>query len=219
VEKFTCKNCGKEFEGNYSWNCGEVKTGRIKGKDLLTKILDSFDLKWGFFYNLKAITTNPGSAIRLYLEGQRKPFQNPFKYALIIIGLDIFLTFVFGSGLPFWAYFYFIGVLISYSIVLWLLHYRSINFSESLIYTVFLYSTLNFYPIILRTLFEVLDIENILFILFGIAFISYSIWSAKVFFKEKLIIILAKQSLIMSFLLFVFASLTKLKTVLFDYVN
>lgn len=83
----TCLNCGRLVDQSFCPACGQ-KTS-VKRLDLLTLVQDLpsilFNFDRGFLYNLVQLTVRPGYAIKDYLDGKRKPFQNPLAYALVIL--------------------------------------------------------------------------------------------------------------------------------------
>jgi hypothetical protein len=81
-----CKNCAHHYKGNFCPNCGQsVKVEPIGVKYFLHDIPHSiFHIDKGFFYTLKCMFTNPGKAIKEYLEGKRIQHFRPFAFVIIM---------------------------------------------------------------------------------------------------------------------------------------
>lgn len=86
-----CKNCAKEFEGNYCPECGQKASTRryslkIAFSEILKKILP---VDRGFLYTIKHLMTRPGSMLREYLEGKRVQYIHPFQFMLLISAISL----------------------------------------------------------------------------------------------------------------------------------
>lgn len=62
---------------------------RITGKFLLNKLLLAFDFDTGFLLTIKELTIRPGTAIRRYIEGDRRIYD-PIKFLTIVFVLTFF---------------------------------------------------------------------------------------------------------------------------------
>jgi len=81
-----CKNCGTSFEGNFCCNCGQSShVEKIDATYFLHDIPHSvFHVDKGFFYTLKRMFADPGTALKRYLQGQRVQHYRPFAYVLLM---------------------------------------------------------------------------------------------------------------------------------------
>ena len=92
----TCKNCSKQFEGDYCNACGQkVVRNRYTLKHLFELVLENFNVERGLFYTVRLLFTNPGQLINGYLEGRTKDFYNPLKYLLLIASINAILMLWF----------------------------------------------------------------------------------------------------------------------------
>lgn len=87
-----CRNCGTYIEKKYCSHCGQKHDEhRIHLKSLLHDIPHAiFHVDHGFFFNVVQLFKNPGTAIRDYLAGRRKPFFHPITYLAILLVLNLF---------------------------------------------------------------------------------------------------------------------------------
>ena len=81
-----CKNCDKEFVGNFCPNCGQsASTRRIDAHYLLHDIPHSvLHIDKGLPYTFLQLSTNPGKTLLDYLKGKRVRFFKPFAYVIIL---------------------------------------------------------------------------------------------------------------------------------------
>ena len=93
-----CRNCAEELVGHFCAHCGERRTARLEVGPLLTEMKDHLlGLDFRIVHTTRSLMTDPGTLVRGYLGGQRKPYTNPFKslfltatlYLLTITLLDI----------------------------------------------------------------------------------------------------------------------------------
>lgn len=84
VEKFTCKNCGEEFEGNYCNHCGQRRIERHRFQEIKDSIGDALELKRGFLKTIIGLFKRPSVVVQDYLYGKTKPYQNPFSLLLAV---------------------------------------------------------------------------------------------------------------------------------------
>lgn len=84
--KTTCKNCGEIIDGNYCSHCGQkTSVGKITASNILDEVATSvFQINRGFFFTVMALFKRPGSAIKEYLDGQRKKYFKPIAYVLTL---------------------------------------------------------------------------------------------------------------------------------------
>lgn len=74
------------MEGNYCSHCGQsAKVSRVDLPSFLHEVSNSiFQVNSGFFFTLKEMFLNPGSALKDYLDGKRKRHFKPIAYALTL---------------------------------------------------------------------------------------------------------------------------------------
>jgi hypothetical protein len=87
----TCKNCAKEFEGNYCPACGQkASTKRFSTKILFSELIDKLlPLDRGVLYTAKHLLIRPGPMIREYLDGKRAKFTKPIQFLLIMVAISL----------------------------------------------------------------------------------------------------------------------------------
>ena len=92
-----CKNCGKNFTGNYCNFCGQSSdTHKINFHYVIHEIQHSiFHFDGGIFYTMKELIKRPGNSIREFIEGKR---VNHFKPVTYVIILSIIHSFLEHSG-------------------------------------------------------------------------------------------------------------------------
>jgi len=85
----TCKNCGKEFEGNYCNQCGQsASTHRINFKFLWHDIQHGlFHFDKGILFSLWQLCVRPGHAINDYLAGKRVGHFKPLSLVMVLATL------------------------------------------------------------------------------------------------------------------------------------
>ena len=95
-----CKNCGREFSGNFCNQCGE-KAYREQDKKLSHVVEEIFHftthLDSKFLTTLRLIFTKPGFVSKEYCEGKRKKYFKPVS--LFLIGVVIYLLFPLLQGM------------------------------------------------------------------------------------------------------------------------
>jgi hypothetical protein len=89
-----CKNCNKNFHGNFCPNCGQAaKVTNINAQYFLHDIPHSiFHVDKGFWYTLKWMFTNPGKTLKEYLEGKRVQHFKPFAFVVIMSTIATLLS-------------------------------------------------------------------------------------------------------------------------------
>lgn len=87
----TCKNCAKEFEGNYCPECGQkASTKRFSTKILFSELVDKvLPIDRGVLYTSWHMLTRPGQTLRDYLDGKRAKLTKPFQFLLIMVALSL----------------------------------------------------------------------------------------------------------------------------------
>jgi hypothetical protein len=94
-----CKNCGHSFNQNYKYcpHCGQVSTTpRLNFHLLVHDVVHAFlHADKGIFLLLKELSYKPGKVGRLYVEGQRKKYFNPFNFLVVMVAIAVFLNLKF----------------------------------------------------------------------------------------------------------------------------
>ena len=87
----TCKNCAKEFEGNYCPECGQkASTKRFSTKILFSELVDKvLPIDRGVLYTSWHMLTRPGQTLRDYLDGKRAKLTKPFQFLLIMVAFSL----------------------------------------------------------------------------------------------------------------------------------
>lgn len=81
-----CKNCGKEFSGNFCPHCGQsAKIEKINLPNFIEEFTNTvFQVNRGFPFTIKELFIRPGHAIRDFIEGKRKNYFKPIAYAFLL---------------------------------------------------------------------------------------------------------------------------------------
>ncbi len=97
-EEYTCKNCGKEFKGNFCPECGQsVKELERPFQFLIIDFMGNmFAFDTRFFKTFVAILFKPGRLTHDYIKGHRVKYMPPFRFY-------IFISFVFFLLLNFYT--------------------------------------------------------------------------------------------------------------------
>jgi len=98
-ENPSCINCGTSLQGSFCHQCGQkLIKERLTVKGVITTALSSiFKLDSGLWYTMLMMTKNPGQVIQDYINGKTKPYVNPFRYALTLIAVYVFLIINLGE--------------------------------------------------------------------------------------------------------------------------
>jgi hypothetical protein len=102
-----CKNCNKEFTGNYCSNCGQ-KFYTEKDKNLQSIFEEVLHFMTHFegtlFTTLKTILLQPGKLSFDYCSGMRKKYYKPISFFMLLV--VIYLLFPVMQGLNMQLHFY-----------------------------------------------------------------------------------------------------------------
>lgn len=99
MKRNNCKNCGKDFEGNYCFNCGQIDSAnnRLAFLNIVRDFFDNtFNIHKGFFYTFWNLIIQPDKVSKLYIQGKRKTYTNPTRY--LVIALAVLAT------MQYWAH-------------------------------------------------------------------------------------------------------------------
>jgi hypothetical protein len=199
-----CKNCKKMLYArqNFCSNCGSKWVDyRLTPKRITAELSDRYlGTDNVFLVTLIALLKYPEDVIHGYITGQRKKYVNPASFYLIsltLIGLQIFIlkhfapdTLGFGelkdaeSVQTYVGYFYdFIGLLTTFFIPVYALtgylvfiDSRKYNFSEHLVFCIYVFGLLNIFTFLLTPLvigFEI-DYQVISLIITPLSIIQFA---------------------------------------------
>ena len=196
----TCKNCETLFEGNFCCQCGQsAHVEKINAAYFLHDIPHSvFHVDKGFFYTLKKMFADPGTALKRYLQGQRVRHYRPFAYvllmsticALLIKGINHLINLRFEKEHPGHALEFGHGLFVKYpsllifamipllSLITWLsFARRPYNYWEHFLVNTYLAANLNVF-LLLISLFQLLryytvDSYAVNYVLFMCLFMGY----------------------------------------------
>ena len=93
-----CKNCSSIIHGKICDNCGQkVIDERWSTKVLWTQFFHQItNIEKGFFFTIKALFILPGKLIGDYWRGSTVKYYNPFRYVLILIAVNLLLSYWLG---------------------------------------------------------------------------------------------------------------------------
>lgn len=85
----TCKNCDRNFQGNYCNNCGQpAETHKMNIHFLWHDIQHGlFHFDKGMLFSAKELFTRPGHSIREYIEGKRVQHFKPISLVIVLATL------------------------------------------------------------------------------------------------------------------------------------
>ena len=99
-----CENCGAALGGRFCSECGQRRTRRITFRRVLAEAVEHL---WSFDSTILRTATglarSPGRLCREYVDGRRKAYMNPLKYAFLaatVFALVINLFDILPGGLP-----------------------------------------------------------------------------------------------------------------------
>lgn len=99
-----CRSCGEALHGPFCSACGEShEHPRLVLADLAADVLDGLvNLDTRVLRTVGELSIEPGRVGRDYLTGRRKPYINPFKYALATFAFAVLVNrgLVWLHGLP-----------------------------------------------------------------------------------------------------------------------
>ena len=93
-----CANCGTHLHGPVCHNCGQK---HIRSRWTFGVLLEQFfsqlsNIESGFIYSLLSLLSKPGKLIQDYWKGKTKIYYNPFRFMIILIGINLLLGFMIG---------------------------------------------------------------------------------------------------------------------------
>ena len=93
-----CKSCGEPLHGTYCSNCGQkLIAERLTVKGVLTTALSNiFNVDRGLWHTIKMLFTRPGKVVQDYVNGNTRPYYNPFRYAFLMIAMAAFVSIFSG---------------------------------------------------------------------------------------------------------------------------
>lgn len=204
-----CKNCQNQFEGKYCNSCGQhYDTKRITWKELGHHIPHAFfHVDKGLFYSINELARRPGHTLREYLEGRRVRHFNPFLMVIVVGGICSILYAYFhfrmiaasvrldelDKSYPFLAHKYYALVVVI--CCLWMtlgdyIVFRKWRYTlpELLITNIFICAQILVLLLLFVPLFllgRLVDMNNVLRILFLVLIFGYCCWSRIQFFNAE----------------------------------
>ena len=104
VQEYTCKHCGRVFQGNFCPDCGQdAEVERFTWRNVFRNIVWSyFSMDHGFIRTMLELMYRPGYMIRDYLNGHRAPYFRPIQLLFVLATiLLLFIQLVYGYVLEF----------------------------------------------------------------------------------------------------------------------
>jgi Protein of unknown function (DUF3667) len=96
-----CKNCNNSFGKNYKYcpYCGQAANiQRLNFQQLTHDVVHAFTHSdKGVFLLFKELSYMPGRVARLYVEGKRKKYFNPFNFLVLMVAIALFFILKFES--------------------------------------------------------------------------------------------------------------------------
>ena len=96
-----CKNCNFKISSacNFCPNCGQAKIlHRLSFHDVSHNLIHAFfHADKGIFLLFKELCYRPGTVARLYVEGKRKKYYDPFSFLVFMVAVAAFLIIKFES--------------------------------------------------------------------------------------------------------------------------
>lgn len=93
-----CKNCGSILQGSICHKCGQrVIDSRWTIGILWNQFIAQLtNIEKGFLYTIKGLIIFPGIVINDYWGGRTVKYYNPFRYVIILIAINLFLSYQLG---------------------------------------------------------------------------------------------------------------------------
>lgn len=86
----SCLSCGTPRPGEFCPACGQQRTRRLGFRRIAEELVESVvdvGRRQGLLFTCRELTLRPGSTVRDYADGRRRPFTNPVKYAFLALTL------------------------------------------------------------------------------------------------------------------------------------
>ncbi len=206
--RVVCKNCNREFSKNYKYcpYCGQAATTeRLNFHHLTHDIVHAFiHADKGVVLLFKELTYKPGRVARLYVEGKRKKYFNPFSFLVLMVAIALvfilkfeslvvshmnlnaanaeFLHFVF----KYFNVFIFIMCPV-HAFLTWLFFRKyNLNYIENLVLTAYIDGQMMFFNCILLILASLFtSIMAVMGIVTGILMVCWSVVAILQFYKTR----------------------------------
>jgi len=203
-----CKNCNHSFSKNYRYcpYCGQAATTeRLNFHHLTHDIVHAFiHADKGVFLLFKELSYMPGKVARLYVEGKRKKYFNPFSFLVLMVAIALIFILKFESlvvshrnlnagNLEFLHFVFkyfnvFIFIMCPVNAFLTWLFFRkyNMNFIETLVLAAYMSGqTMFFYCIILIPLILFTSKMEVIGIITGILMVCWSVIAILQFYETK----------------------------------
>ena len=96
MKSYNCNNCGTNYEGNFCFNCGQIKSAnhRLVISSIVKDFFDNtFNIHKGFFYTFWNLIIHPSKVSKSYIQGKRKSYTNPTRYLVIALAALAFMEY------------------------------------------------------------------------------------------------------------------------------
>lgn len=91
-----CKSCELELTSKYCPNCGHPsELDRIDGHYIVREIQKVLNFERGFFYTVRALITNPGQNVRIFLTENRNRLVKPIIFIIVTSLIYSFCNSIF----------------------------------------------------------------------------------------------------------------------------
>lgn len=98
MDQNSCKNCGTPLAGSICYECGQkVIKERWSVSDFCIQFIAQItNIEKGFTYTIISMFKNPGKVLTDYWTGCTIPYYNPLRFALILIAINLLVSFTLG---------------------------------------------------------------------------------------------------------------------------
>jgi hypothetical protein len=87
-----CQNCGAALHGAFCSACGQKRPGRLTVRAMFSELAHTVThLDSSILRTLIGLTTKPGRVCLDYIDGKRKAYMNPAKYAFLTVTAYVLL--------------------------------------------------------------------------------------------------------------------------------
>ncbi len=173
--RVVCKNCNREFSKNYKYcpYCGQAATTeRLNFHHLTHDIVHAFiHADKGVVLLFKELTYKPGRVARLYVEGKRKKYFNPFSFLVLMVAIALVFILKFES----------------YAFLTWLFFRKyNLNYIENLVLTAYIDGQMMFFNCILLILASLFtSMMAVMGIVTGILMLCWSVVAILQFYETR----------------------------------
>lgn len=92
-----CRNCGGAVNQAYCPACGQSVSRRLDSREVLSSLREQIlDFDMPLLHTLRGLLICPGTVLRDYLQGRRKPYAGPFRFFLLLATVSVAATLLLG---------------------------------------------------------------------------------------------------------------------------